>query len=241
MVFSDISANQGLVQDITFLTGANLASDYKINERTRNINEAYGKVASIILKADGRWQWDDPNHTNEPTAACDLKDGQGNYTVLVPVPTALQDWLIVERVEVLDTNDNGVLLKPFDKNDLKVAWSEYEDVDDTPRHYDFRGSSIHLKPSPNYDKSNGCIITFKRNPSYFAVDATTKRPGFARLFHRYLSLSASYDWFLKVSKESRAKAVKNDMYVMEREIAEFYSKRDKFERLAISRLKKSYK
>ena len=241
MVFSDTSTNQGLVQDITFLTGANLASDYKINERTRNINIAYGKVASIILKADGRWQWDDPNHTNAPTAACNLVDGQESYAVLVPAPTALQDWLVVERVEIIDANDEGVLLTPFDKNDVGVAWSEYDDVDDTPRKYEFRGASIHLKPNPNYDKTKGCIITFKRNPSYFAIDATTKVPGFARPYHRYLSLSASYDWFLKIGKESRAKTIKNDMYVLESEIMQFYGKRDKYERPVISRLKKRFR
>lgn len=241
MQFSDTSTQQGLVQDITFVTGANLASDYKINERTRNLNVAYGKVASIIMQADGRWQWDDPNHTNAPTAACNLVDGQESYAVLVPAPTVLQDWLIVDRVEILDANDNGVLLTPFDKNDLGLAWKEYAKTDDTPRCFEFRGASIFLKPNPNYNKTKGLIITFKRNPSYFAVDDTTKIPGFARPFHRYLSLSASYDWFVKADKGSRAKAVKQDMYILEQEIKSFYSKRDKYERPRITRLRKSYK
>ena len=243
MMFSDSTNQQGLVQDITFITGANLASDYKVKERTRNINTAYGKVASIIMKADGRWQWDDPNHTNNPTAACNLVDGQESYAVMVPAPTALHDWLMDERVEILDTNDNGKLIQPFDKNDLGVAWSEYAKTDSTPECYEFRGASIFLKPNPNYDKTEGCIITFKRNPSYFAAAGTdtTKVPGFARPFHRYLSLSASYDWFLKIGKTSRASAIKNDMNILEFEIMQFYGKRDKYERSMLSRAKKSYK
>lgn len=231
---------QDLVSDITFITSANLASDYPINDRVRNINIAYGKVASIIMKADGRWQWDDPNHSNAPTAECHLVNGQGSYAVIAPAPTALQDWLIVERVEILDINDNGILLRPLDKNDVGVAWDEYQDVNATPRVYEFRGASIFLKPKPNYYKTKGMIITFKRNPSYFAVGDTTKVPGFARIFHRYLSLSASYDWLLKTN-EARANQVKNDMVVMEQEIAQFYSKRDKYERPVLSRLKKNFK
>ena len=240
MQFSDTSNNQGLIQDVTFMTGANLASDYPVKERTRNINVAYGKVASIIMEADGRWQWDDPNHTNLPTAACNLKDGQESYSIMIPAPTALQDWLMVERVEILDANDEGKLLTPFDKRDVGMAWDEFNETDDTPRYYDMANGSIFLKPNPNYDKTLGLIITFKRNPSYFAYDDTTKRPGFARLYHRFLSLSASYDWFIKVGKGSRAKAVRNEMFLMEQDIKSFYSKRDKYERPVLSPLKTHY-
>lgn len=241
MQFNSETNNQDIISDITFLTGANLASDYPIKERTRNINEAYGKVASIILQADGRWQWDDPNHTDLPISKFNLVNGQEDYTVIVPAPTALQDWLVIERVEILDANDNGILLTPFNKQEVGVAWEEFLETDDTPRYFDMAGSSIFLKPNPNYNKTSGGIITFKRNPSYFAIADTAKRPGFARLYHRYLSLSASYDWFIKIGKANKANTIKRDMAIMEQDIKNFYSKRPKYEIPQLRRAYKSYK
>lgn len=193
------------------------------------------------MEADGRWQWDDANHTNQPVATFDLVNGQEDYAVMVPAPTVLQDWLLVEQVEILDANDEGILLQPIDKRDPKVAWSEFQEDNSTPRYYDFQGASIYLKPNPNYDKTNGGIITFKRHPSYFEITDTTKRPGFARLFHRFLSFSASYDWFVKIGNINKANVMKNEMLSLEVAIKKHYSKRSKFEVPKLARAYKQYK
>ena len=239
MQFNDTTNENGLIQDITSITGAT-TTDYTLKERTRDINNAYSRIAYLIIQADGRMQWDDTNHTDQPISTDDLVDSQEDYNVFEAAPSALEDWLTIERVEILDTNDSGVLLRPIDKRNIGVAWTEYQKTDGQPNEYDFNGTSILLKPSPNYDKTDGLKIYFQRSPSYFDSTDTTKRPGFASIFHSYLSLSAAYRWARDKGLPNRD-VIKRDIEEMESAIQKQYSNRDRYEIPVLRRAKQSFK
>ena len=237
----------GIIQQIEKLTGlgdTQISGDAtRLKQFTGDINNAYSRVAMLILQADGRMQWDDPNHTNAPTADADLVDGQKKYEVFEALPTALQDWLQVESVEILNDDDLGLQLKPIDLQnivDRDVAESEFRDVDGTPVYFDFNGSEVKLYPSPNYNKTGGLTIFFKRSPSYFASTDTTKVPGFATLFHELLPLWASYWW--GVSKGlGYINNVRGEITILEKELIKFYSDRKKYERLILEPESDNYK
>jgi hypothetical protein len=236
MVFSDTSTSQGIIQDITFRTNASL-TDFVINDRTRLANIAYARIASIIIKADGGWRWDDTNHTDQPVSQFSLEADKGHYDILVAAPAALQNWLEIERVEILDSNDQGKLLRPINRNNIGMAISEYKDVSGVPEEYTMSGTGIDLYPAPNYDKENGATVYFNRCPSYFAVDATTKQPGFANIFHPYISIFVANEWN---GTKKGDWSLQPRLTQIEQEVADYYSKRDKFKRPILSRAKQYF-
>jgi hypothetical protein len=180
-------------EDITFLTSADEEA-YPIKDRNRYINEAYSKVAFLIIKAEGRMQWDDANHTDVPKSSCDLVTNQASYNIFSAAPTALKDWLSLERLEILDPSGNGIVLHPIDHKDIPGPLSEFMKEPGIPQYFDLNGTQVTLYPKPNYNCTGGMTAFFNRAPSYFAITDTTKRPGFATLFHPYLSKYASFIW-----------------------------------------------
>ena len=239
MDFNNSSTENGLIQDITSITGAS-TTQYTLKERTRDINNAYSRIAYLIIQSDGRMQWDDTNHTDQPISTDDLVDGQEDYNVFEAAPSALKDWLTIEQVEVKSDDDLWTKLRPFDKRDTSMAWAEYQKTDGQPYIYDFNGTSVLLKPNPNYDKTDGLKIYFQRSPSYFSSTDTDKRPGFASIFHSYLSLSASYRWARDKGLPNRD-VLKRDITEMEVSIQKQYSNRSKYEIPVLNRAKQSFK
>ena len=239
MVYSDTSTNLGIIQDITFKTGVG-TSQYTLADRTRSINNWYMKVVNWIIEADGRWQWDDTNQTDRPCASTDLVDGQQDYTVLNAKPSTIQDWLQIDRVEILDSNDNAIEITPIDQTEVKQALTEFQDTDAQPMYYDFRGNSVYFYPAPNYDSTKGLTVYFKRAPLVFAASDTTKKPGFASTFHEILSLGAKYDWEVAKAPEKSEQTLR-DITIMEQRIKQFYSKRNKYERPKLRRSINNYK
>jgi len=239
MKYSDETNLQGLIQDITFWTGAD-TSEYPLAERNRNINQWYLQTAAWIFEADGRWQWDDANQTNRPCATTNLVSGQKGYQVLTASPSSGKDWLQVDRVELTDENDNEYKLHPLDQNDTGSALDEFMETNGTPKHYDFRGNSIFLYPASDYDKDAGLSIYFKRSPLQFESTDTTKQPGFASPYHRILSLGASYDFALSKGLKN-TNSIRQELEILKKGLKDFYRNRDKYEKLQLKRVHKSYK
>lgn len=238
MVFSDSSTNLGLVQDTLFRTNTNV-NEFPLKDIARYVNEGYSRVAFAILQADGRMQWDDVNHTDQPISVANLAASQQDYGVFTAAPTALQDWLMIDRLEIKDANGLWVEIQPINRTDIKgEAVSEFMDTEGTPEYYDFNGSQVLLYPTPNYASTGGMKIYFNRAPSYFASTDTTKRPGFATIFHTYLSIYATNQWNITKKNDFSLQPLLDKM---ELEIAKFYSKRNKVETPRLSRAYNTYK
>lgn len=187
-----------IVSKIYFLTKTNSAS-FPSADMLVLINNAYDRVASLIMQSDGRWQWDD---SNQP--AVDQGDGTGGLPIATTALVAnQQDYsfavthLEVTRVELKDTSGNWYLLRPFDQNDVKTSFTQLSSVAGIPREYDKLGSSIFLLPPPSYSQSASLKLWVKRPPVYFTsaeVTTGTKKPGFNALYHDLVPLWASYDY-----------------------------------------------
>lgn len=232
MVFSDTTNEQGLVQDTLYLSGAN-SNSYPIKDLTRNINRAFDKAVDIIFKASGRWQWDDYNQSDLPSATTPLVDSQQDYELDVA-------HLRVERVEIKGEDGNWLRLQPFDKRDVKTSIEEFYENDGIPRYYDVSGNSLFLYPAPNYSQAGSLKVWFQRRGTYFTPTDTSKEAGFSSTFHRFLSLSAAYDFALKNNKSNRNQ-LKEDLFEMENKMAEFYALRQPDEHIRLTAIKRIYK
>jgi hypothetical protein len=227
MTFNDTSTKLGLIQDCEMNLFGNYAdisgSTNRLYDFTARINRAYDKVANLIMSSDGKWEWDDTNHTELPIGTTDLVSGQQNYTLDV-------EYITVSKVIIYDSAGNKHVLQPIDRTDPGAATYLTDPLTITgqPIWYDKMGVSLRLYPIPNYDYTGGLEVYFQRKASYFAYTDTTKNPGIPSIFHRLLSLEASLDYAI-----SKQMPQKNDLAVqvkeMEDQIVEFYSKRSKDE------------
>ena len=183
-----------LVNKIYFLTTTN-SSSFTNADMLIEINNAYERVASLIMEADGRWEWDDSNQTDLPVATTTLVDGQQDYSFAT-------SHLAVDEVSVLDSDGNYQLLKPIDLKDIDVAPSEYRETDGMPVEYDKRGDSIFLYPAPasgSVTLAKGLKIFYQRPPALYTsaeVTTGTKVPGFNSLYHDLIAFWVSYNFSL---------------------------------------------
>lgn len=186
-----------------------------------SINQAYNRVASLILQADGRWEWDDTNQTDLPVATTTITSGQQDYALAT-------SHLKIQRVEIKGNGaTNFTLLEPLDVADRP-------DILDTtttgaPAYYDVRGTSVILYPVPNYTQAASLKIYFQRGPAEFTsgeVSTGTKVPGFSSLYHELIPLQVASDYWL-INDQSKVQGFDNKIAKLEAQIVSDYSRRNK--------------
>ena len=189
MIFSDTVNKQGLCEDIDFLVNSD-SNSYPLTDKCRNINKAYDEVVSLILQADGRWEFDDTNATDLPIATTNLVVNQQDYSLDTT-------FLIISRVEVKDQAGTWRALKPISQQDVVrdgSSLTQFLSNPGIPQYYDKTANSVFLYPSPIYSQDASLKVFYQRNISYFVPTDTTKTPGFNTQFHQILSVSAALDY-----------------------------------------------
>ncbi len=95
-----------------------------------------------------------------------------------------------------------------------------------PTTYDKTGNGIFLDLIPSYNRTGGLKVFINREGSYFSTSDTTKKPGFAGLFHEYLALRPSYQ-YARTKQLPQMVSLQNDMLRMETDIETYYGKRER--------------
>jgi len=237
MQFNDVTLGSGIIQDIDDWVNTDDTS-YPIAKKTKDINAWLDRVVSLILLADGRWQWDDSNYTDLPIGTGTLVDGQQDYNI------SGSTFLQILRVEIMDSNGNYNLLTPIDEHDItRQAMSEYHKTAGLPTQYDKKGDSIFLYPAPSSSAvtlAKGLKVSFQRAGSHFVVGDTTKEPGFNPLFHRILSFGPALDYASKNEMINKIKIIQARLDRMEAGLIEAYTVRSKDEQIRIRLRKENY-
>ena len=234
MVFNDSTNLTGIVNEIDFNLGTD-ATSYPLKEKTRNVNNWYNRVASLIIRADSRWEWDDNNRTDLPIATTALVANQQDYTI------SGESFLDVIKVEIKDQNGNWQALNPISLADKRnESMTDYRKDAGTPVEYDKFGNSIFLYPKPNYSSSASLKVFYQRNVSLFVSTDTTKIPGFAENFHRILSYGACYDYCLAYGLNTRIPLLRDEIAKLESAIIDYYSSRFEDEKNRLSLYHEDY-
>lgn len=214
-------------------------TSYSRLDKTSEINQAYERVVSWLINADGTWQFDDSNKTDQPRATFNLTEGQEPYTFA-------SDYLQIEAMDVRKSaTDPWVRLISLDHSELgELTPEEYFGVDSSgnpnkgiPTHFDmFTDDSFRLYPAPaaaSMTLASGARVWFKRSPTAFtATSATTDdstNPGFATPFHEILAYMASIPYCAKYKKD-RVALYTNDVERIKRDLITHYSYREKYKR-----------
>lgn len=240
--FSDTTNNTGLLQDCEFVLfgdngfGQITSNTNRLKAFTGLVNRAMDKVTTLILSADGRWEFDDSNYTDLPIGVSTLVNNQQDYSLSVT-------HLRVLRVEILDIQGNYYKLEPFDLQDVQgQGMTEVLEGVGSPKYYDIQGGSVFLYPKPQTGQvtmAAGLKVYFQREPSYFASTDTTKYPGFSTIFHRLVSRWACYDYALARQLPIK-KDLRDETTVLEQELKDFYATRDPDDGITIRTQKYSW-
>ena len=201
MTITDIEA------EARSLCGADTTS-YPAATMLRRVNAALEELVAMIINADGTWQFDDTNHTDAPRGKGTLVEGQEHYTFN-------DDYLQIEEVAILDTNNVYGKIIPIDPSELGgVSADVYFGIDSSgnpatgfPTHYDIKGDSIRLYPAPTADSvtlANGIRVSFKRTIDLFTVADTTQQPGLPSTHHSILAYMASVPYCMKFHQDRLA-------------------------------------
>lgn len=205
-------------------------------------NTAMEEIANLILTADGRWQWDDANNVDYPGGVAGLQtmtSGTSSY----PIDTT---FIRVLGVSVKSVGGLWRKLLPFDPDDLEVEFGPWMDKAEFlktagyPYYYDLTGSYVNLYPPPD----NGLTVTLTSGLKIYAqrtaqlftsaeVSTGTKVPGFASQFHSMVAYMSALPYAMQYKPE-RVQFLVAEIARKKKELVEFYGKRDKDERAAIT-------
>lgn len=198
----------------------------KLAEFTSDVNLALDKVIALILQANGTWQFDDSNQTDYPIITTNIVSGQRDYSFVIDGAGNL----ILDVYRVLVADQNGVYhdVDPQDvsSGQATVGFTDGMNITGIPNSYDKNATGIFLDPIPNYNRSAGLKVYINREGSYFTVSDTTKKPGFAGLFHEYLALRPSYQYAYRKGL-SNLNSLEKEMLKMEDDLQNYYKAREK--------------
>ena len=202
------------------------SSSYPVADKTADINLALDEVWATIFKAGGTWQYDDSAHTDYPIITTDLVLGQRDYAFV----TDEQGNLVLDIYKVLVAQPDGTYkdITPVDVQSEKDTAGFYDGLDTqgTPTKYDKTANAIFLDSIPNYSITDGIKVYINREGSYFTTSDTTKKAGFAGLFHEYLALRPSYQYAYRNSLKN-ANNLLNEMNKMYNAIKAYYGRRER--------------
>lgn len=237
LAYSDTSGKDGILQRIeqelgfpdAFITG----DTTRLAQWTGSVNLALDRAFHLIFSADGRWNFDDSGHTTYPILIGNLVDGQRDYSFTADSDSNL--ILEIHRVWVrMSTTEPYYEVFPVDvQSDREGLISPFADglnSEGRPDKYDKTATAIFLDPIPNASVTAGLKVYVNREGSYFLTSDTTKKPGFAGLYHEYLVLEPAYRYARAHNLQNR-EVLKRDVLEMEKQIIDFYSRRDKHDRI----------
>lgn len=210
------------------------SASYPIDEKTADINLSLDKALDLIFKSSGRWQFDDSNHDDYPIITTSITQGQRDY----PFVTDESGNLILDIYKVMvksTTTGQYEEIYPVDVQSDQGTEGFYDglNTEGKPYRYDKTANSIFLDQIPDETVTNGLKVYINREGSYFQTTDTTKKAGFAGLFHEYLALRPSYQYAYRNSLQNK-NDLKNEMLEMESAMKKHYRDRNKDEVLRIT-------
>lgn len=232
MEFSNTTTKNGIIQDCEFWLFASNYGQISSNPNllhtfTALTNRALDSVTTSILESDDRWEYDDSTYSDYPIATTDLVANQKDYVLSV-------DHLKVLRVEAIGPDGVWRLLTPMDLEDIPVARDQFMNTPATPIYYDKLANSLFLFPASQYNATGGLRVYYQREPNYFIYTDTTKKPGFASICHRLVSLKAAYDFAVANNLSDKITILRDEIAKRDLELRKFYGRRNKDEILILS-------
>lgn len=207
MQFNPSTEYDSIVKSARDYVGAS-STDFPVNKIVRYANIAVDMCTGWILEADDRFEWDDPNHPDQPVITLDLESGKRDYTVWKDEND--YEILKLRKVLIKDRNGNYKPLDPIDATDTS-SYTEGPTRTGEPSGYDKMGVQVLLDAVPDYSQADGFKAYVQRSAQKFTPSDTTKEPGFASAFHYIVPLICGFLYAREKGLAVKAD-LKNDLY-----------------------------
>lgn len=190
----------------------------------RRLNAAYEEIAGKLIAINTNWLWGDSNYTSLPTGLSNLTAGTQAYQFT-------SNWLTVQTVKIKNAAGDWITLDRVNLKDIEPI-EEYQSTNGMPNEYAVREDFILLFPAPaaaDVTATNGLQIVTQRTADVFTsaqVTTGTKTPGFASPYHILLAYKTALP-YAQSYKPDRVPFIVNEITRLEKELLDFYSKRDK--------------
>jgi hypothetical protein len=223
MQFNNGTTTQSMVARMNRIAGTTNVT-YPLVDKASDSNEALDRYWFLALTADGKWQLDDINNTDLPSARAQINSGQQDYGLST-------DMLEVDKVLVKDSAGIWTELTPIDIRQSRSNIHAQNIIElpsgnsGVPTHYDISGNSLFLDPVPNYTQAASLRVIFKRGANYFISTDTSKQPGIPSIHHPYIVRRAAWT-FLNDKNPVKADKLFASIQQEEDAIQEFFSKRN---------------
>jgi hypothetical protein len=226
MQFNDTTNKSGILQEceITLFGdegyGSITSDTNRLLQFTNRANRALDRFVFLAMTADEKWEFDDNNFTDLAIATTNVVSTQRDYQFAL-------DHLEIEKVLIMREDGTWKTLSPLSQTENQQTYYENNTGNTgTPTRYEKRGSTIFLDVVPNYSIENGLKIYFSRGASYFASTDTTKSPGFASNFHKFVPLHMKANYAID-RQMPIAKNLYDLLLTEEQSVRDFYSNRAK--------------
>lgn len=233
MPFNDVTGKKGIIQMMEDKAGFNdgdiSGNALRLAKWTARANLALDAALVIIFKSGGTWVFDDSNHPDYNILYADIVSGQRDYSFT----TDGSGNLILEISKVFRMKAVTGIYEPIDPvsitSDDSVRASFYDElgVQGIPTQYAKMANGFLFDIIPNYNAPKGIKLFVSRESVYFATNDTTKMPGFAGLFHRYVAVHAVWDWGHLNLPIGKWQALDLEKKQLESDLEDFYGQREK--------------
>lgn len=216
--------------ECSFETGDISGNTAKLKKFAADVNSALDDYFTIAIQASGKWQVDDSNHTAYAEIYTDLVDGQTDYSFTADE----QGNLLLDIYAVFVRSiANGPYAKiyPVDmQGDQGVeSFTDGQGTEGVSNRYDKTGTAIFLEYAPSDTIEDGLKLLVNREGSYFAYDATTKKPGVPGIHHSYFFLKPALK-YARIHSLNNYNKLDEAITKLEKQIKEYFGKRSKDEK-----------
>lgn len=217
MKYSDTSTKDGLLQDIETWIGL---GDGSVSGNSTLKSVFTGLINRYLDKANGLMgqqsrlsQFDDVSYDNQPFSLFNIASGVNDYQFLTDEDGNTITDITAVLIQPGDDQTNFVKLKKLtlDEKDAELIMSPNSDNTGIPTGFIERNNTVFFDRIPNFSKTGGGKLFYKRVPSYFTTSDTTKEANLPGQNDRYLSVSSAHNWIVvnrpdKVSLITRLEA-----------------------------------
>jgi hypothetical protein len=197
----------------------------RLAQFTGEVNLAMDDLFGFMFPKGGKWQLDDANHTDYPIIFTDINSGQRDYSFT----TDENSNYVIDIYKVMAADSSGVyrtLEMQDQQGDSASTFTDGQNTTGIPQRCELTGNGVFLDLIPDYDYTNGLKVFVNREASYFVTTDTTKRCGFAHLFHEYLALKPSYN-YARNNSLPMVEQLQRDLTKMRADIKDYFGNRDK--------------
>jgi hypothetical protein len=209
-----------------------------LGQWTTSVNLAKTDALRLILDSDGKVQFDDSNHTDNPIVYFDIVADQRQYSFTADEQSNL--ILDIAKVAILKsaTDTTYEELKPRDarQDDNSPYVTDDSSVTGVPYDYDRTSSGIKFDPIPDYSATNGLKVYIDRETTFYTTADTTKTTGFDPRIDEYLVVKPMLNYAMTNTLAS-VPLLRERVALLEKDIKRIYGRKGADERKIITHKK----